>query len=108
MSATLKNGAGILDVLAEMTLEEKATLVTGGSSFGTAPIERLGVPAAVLIDGGCGINLRQYLAQLLHTKKISGTPELSGAMGSLSRLVWSARKNLARTNAAFWNNFSRI
>ena len=46
MSATLKNGAGILDVLAEMTLEEKATLVTGGSSFGTAPIERLGVPAA--------------------------------------------------------------
>lgn len=88
MSATLKNGAGILDVLAEMTLEEKATLVTGGSSFGTAPIERLGVPAAVLIDGGCGINLRQYLAQLLHTKKISGTPELSGEMGSLSRLVY--------------------
>lgn len=28
MSATLKNGAGILNVLAEMTLEEKATLVT--------------------------------------------------------------------------------
>ena len=88
MSATFKDEASIPAVIAEMTLEEKATLVTGGASFGTAAIERLGIPAAMLIDAGGGVNLRQYLAQLLNTKKIEGTDELSGAMGSLSRLVY--------------------
>lgn len=88
MAVRFHDETSIPAVLAEMTLEEKATLVTGGSSFGTAAIERLGIPAALLIDAGGGVNLRQYLANLLNTGKLKSTSELSGAMGSLSRLVY--------------------
>ncbi len=64
----MKNGLpqltpdGVRCVLAAMTLEEKANLVTGNpdlskenASGGTYPIERLGVPATLFMDGTAGI-----------------------------------------------------
>ena len=33
-------------VIREMTVEEKAELITGGLPYGTKAIERLGIPAA--------------------------------------------------------------
>ncbi len=53
---------GVRCVVEAMTLEEKVNLVTGipetskpGASAGTYPIERLGVPATLFMDGPAGI-----------------------------------------------------
>ena len=51
-------------VLKELTLEEKLYLLTGGSGFGTCAVERLGIPAAMMVDSAAGINLAQYFGDL--------------------------------------------
>jgi beta-glucosidase len=43
------------EILAAMTLEEKAALCTGASSWTTTPIERLGVPESICSDGPHGV-----------------------------------------------------
>lgn len=50
------------EVLKEMTLEEKAALTTGGLPYGTASVERLGIPHALTNDSMAGINFRQLFA----------------------------------------------
>jgi beta-glucosidase len=45
----------LAEILAAMTLEEKAALCTGASSWTTTPIERLGVPESVCSDGPHGV-----------------------------------------------------
>ncbi|MGC1459919.1 MAG: glycoside hydrolase family 3 C-terminal domain-containing protein [Steroidobacteraceae bacterium] len=42
-------------LLAKLTLEEKIALMAGGSTFGTAPIARLGIPALSFSDGPNGV-----------------------------------------------------
>ena len=42
-------------IIAAMTLEEKAALVTGASAWTTTPIERLGVPEMMVTDGPHGV-----------------------------------------------------
>ena len=42
-------------ILKQMTLEEKAALVTGASAWTTTPIERLGVPVLFVADGPHGV-----------------------------------------------------
>ena len=41
--------------ISQMTLEEKASLLTGGTQFTTKPIQRLGVPSMFLSDGPHGL-----------------------------------------------------
>ena len=43
------------DLLSRLTLEEKVSLMAGGSSFGTHAIERLGIPALSVSDGPNGV-----------------------------------------------------
>ncbi|KAK8888434.1 hypothetical protein M9Y10_039504 [Tritrichomonas musculus] len=43
-------------LIAEMTLEEKASLCVGGSYWKTKAIERLNIPSIMMIDGPSGIN----------------------------------------------------
>ncbi|MET7394921.1 glycoside hydrolase family 3 C-terminal domain-containing protein [Dactylosporangium sp. NPDC005572] len=43
------------DLLAELTLEEKASLCLGSSVWQTAPVPRLGVPAVMVADGPHGM-----------------------------------------------------
>lgn len=65
MGIKLKDRASVPGVIAQMTLREKAMLVTGATPFSTQPIERLGIPAARMIDGGTGVNFVQYFNDLL-------------------------------------------
>lgn len=74
-------------VVAEMTLEEKILLCNGGSSYGTYPIPRLGIPAALFIDAYCGVNLRQYLADL-QSRGIIRPDNPSPTFGALSQLAF--------------------
>lgn len=50
------------EVLKEMSVEEKADLLTGGLPYGTAANSRLGIPHALLNDSMAGINFRQLFA----------------------------------------------
>jgi beta-glucosidase len=43
------------DLVAQLTLEEKASLVTGRNAWETADVERLGIPAVWLADGPVGL-----------------------------------------------------
>lgn len=42
-------------IISEMTLEEKAQLCSGSDFWSTRNIDRLGVPAAMMTDGPCGL-----------------------------------------------------
>ena len=88
MEIKFTDKTSVKEVVRAMTLEEKALLITGGSSFGTASNERLGIPAALLIDAGGGVNLRQYLSNLLNTGVLHAQNGISGGMGTLSQLVY--------------------
>ena len=59
MCVKLSDERSIPSVIAQMTLEEKALLVTGNSTFTTYPIKRLGIPSVSLLDGATGVNLFQ-------------------------------------------------
>ena len=50
-------------VLAQMTLAEKASLMSGANFWNTKPIDRLGVPSIMLTDGPHG--LRKQVGEAL-------------------------------------------
>lgn len=45
----------VADLLSRMTLEEKATMLSGSGWMESAPIERLGIPAIKMADGPMGV-----------------------------------------------------
>ncbi|HSZ17617.1 MAG TPA: hypothetical protein VK764_10995, partial [Terracidiphilus sp.] len=45
----------VADLLKRMTLEEKATMLSGSGWMESAPIERLGIPAIKMADGPMGV-----------------------------------------------------
>ena len=47
--------ARVDDLLSRLTLEEKVSLMAGGSAFGTQAIKRLGIPALAVSDGPNGL-----------------------------------------------------
>jgi len=51
----MREEARIADVLEALTLEEKASLLSGGGAWETAAVERLGIESAVLTDGPHGV-----------------------------------------------------
>lgn len=68
----LTDRESVREVIKEMTLEEKALVITGQYMYGTEGVERLGIPRAMFLDAGGGVNLRQYMVQLISTGKLTG------------------------------------
>ena len=50
-----KNDSGIEDVIREMTLEEKASLLSGAGYWNSTGIERLGIEPFMMTDGPHGL-----------------------------------------------------
>ena len=46
------------EIVSQLTIEEKAGLVSGASFWTTRPVERLGIPAVTMTDGPHGVRLQ--------------------------------------------------
>ena len=57
--------ASAADIVAGLTLEEKASLTSGASFWTTKPLERAGIPSIVLTDGPHGVRLQKGSADHL-------------------------------------------
>lgn len=73
-SFNIKN-MSVQEVLEELTLEEKAELVSGGGIYTSKTMKKYGIQPALFIDGGCGVNIRQYLEALYDTGVIADNME---------------------------------
>ncbi len=69
------------EILAQMTLEEKSTLVNGASFFGMAGLERFDIPALQLLDGGTGMNFEQLFGDM-YSRAEKETNSTNGMVGS--------------------------
>lgn len=61
----------IKDLISNLTLEEKAALCSGVSSWETTPIDRLGIPSAFVADGPHGVRKEQQRASLGNVFQLS-------------------------------------
>lgn len=55
----------IKEIIAQMSLDEKVSLMSGQDFWSTAPIERLGVPSMFLADGPSGVRKQELSADHL-------------------------------------------
>ncbi|MFW6146335.1 MAG: beta-glucosidase [Planctomycetota bacterium] len=113
----LTNEASIPQVIAAMTLEEKAALVGGATPFRSAAVDRLGIPALVMADGHNGINIFHLLhnytydaaaaAGLSPARIKAVTPRVrrKGADGLLALMNEGADHPLWRDEAGEWGPF---
>lgn len=67
MATKLTNKASIPAVIAQMTLEEKVTLLIGETMFKSPAMEKYGIPAVYYLDGGTGANYMQMFMDV-HTR----------------------------------------
>lgn len=108
MAAKLKDLESIEEILSEMTLQEKAALVIGGSPMSSASFEKYGIPALFMIDCCNGVNTFQYAvdktyheaAKALEEKGEPVDREKLTTMGGLLIAVGALQKKAAAAKAA--------
>lgn len=61
----LVNEASIPELLKEMSVKEKVDLLTGKSVFSSLEMPQYGIPSILYLDGATGVNLMQYLGELI-------------------------------------------
>ncbi len=91
MSAKLTDRESVKQIISEMTLEEKARMVIGGSPFHTEAMPEYGIPAMYMIDSCNGLNSMEYTGEKIYQKLAAdadsaGHPldrEKNGYMGGL-------------------------
>jgi beta-glucosidase len=74
----------IQSIISKMTLEEKAALCTGASSWTTTPIERLGVPEMTVSDGPHGVRR----VPDVHSMAIDSLPATCFPTASCTASTW--------------------
>ena len=105
MSTKLKDAASIERIIDEMTLEEKALLITGGTPFSTMAMEKYGIPSAVLLDGATGMNIQQVVVDR-EFKNLSSAAEAAGVpidreqLGAMDALLVGAKKAIEKQQEA--------
>lgn len=75
----------IESIVQQMTLEEKAGLVTGATAWTTTPVERLGVPEILVADGPHGIRRTPDI----HSLGLLGLPATCFPTASLLSSTWN-------------------
>lgn len=78
MSAYLKDKTSIKDILAKMTVREKALLITGGSTFSSYGIDKYGIPKIHYYDCASGINLSQFYMDADCRNMVASQPDSEG------------------------------
>lgn len=107
MATKLTNRASVEQIISEMTVEEKARMVIGGSPFHTEAIPEYGIPAMYMIDSCNGLNSLEYLGEKVYHKlaadaQAAGQPldrEKNGYMGGLL-IALGALQKMAAAQAA--------
>lgn len=66
----LINEASIPQLLSEMTMQEKVDLLTGGSAFSSLEMPRYGIPSILYMDGATGVNMLQYICELISSAAV--------------------------------------
>ena len=103
MATKLTDLHSVEQVLAELTLEEKARLVIGGSPFHTKSIPEHGIPGMYMIDSCNGLNTLEYAGERIYMKlaadaEAAGQPldrEKNGYMGGLLLALSTLQKMAA-------------
>ena len=112
MTIPLTN-ATIEDVIKELTLEQKAKLLTGASSFSTEEVTELGIPKALLLDGGTGINFEQLANELLHREEFTSPNEIPasydiGMLRTILKHYYEPNDSLTREQTALRDKIKQI
>lgn len=108
MAAKLKDEASIEQILAEMSVEEKARMVIGGTPFHSEKMEKYGIPAMLMLDSCNGINAMEYAGDAAYERAAeeaekAGAPldrEKNGYMGGLLLAFAELHKRAAEKNAS--------
>ncbi len=108
MATQLKDEASIEQIIAEMTLEEKAEMIQGSAPFHSAALPKYGIPSIYMIDTCTGMNMREYLSEALYLKmaadaEAAGAPldrEKNGYMGGLLLALGALQKKMAEQAAS--------
>lgn len=93
MSTKLTDRASVKAIINEMSLEEKAGVITGGSLFYTESVEKYGIPKALFLDGGTGINYGQLSLEMVFqayyevTGRKLDKEEFTSGMGGFSQAM---------------------
>lgn len=108
MATKLTDKASVEKIIQEMSLKEKAACITGGSSFYSRAMDKYGIPALLLLDGGTGFNTNQKFLDYLYQEyarqcEEEGNPideeECTGRMGGLEIVLG---------NSELWNNRHKL
>ena len=108
MATQLKDEASIEQILNEMSVEEKARMITGGSPFHSEKMEKYGIPDMYMLDSCNGLNAREYAAEKAYFKTAeaaeqAGEPldrEKNGFMGGLLLAFATLQKEMAAKKAS--------
>jgi beta-glucosidase len=92
--------ARVEDLLAQMTLEEKVSLLSGKNSWQTMPIERLGIPSLTMTDGPHGVRANRTPPERIQGAATSFPTGVSMAASWDTELVGRVGAALARETRA--------
>lgn len=103
MATMLTDISSVEQVLSELTLEEKARLVIGGTPWKTEAIPAHGIPAMYMLDSCNGRNSLEFLSEVVYEKlaadaEAAGMPldrEKNGYMGGLLIALGTLKKMAA-------------
>lgn len=102
MATQLTDHKSVEQIVSEMTVEEKARMVIGGSPFHTEAMTEYGIPTMFMLDSCNGFNSMEYVGEKIYLKlaadaEAAGQPldrENNGYMGGLLLALGNMKKML--------------